>query len=274
MSVGAIAWALIPRGLRPVDKNILMIFADAVDSYSGELSAPLSAIAAAAEVSVRTAHDSISRLCDLGILSKRAEFSANLQKQNTYSIGPSFKPKETLFPLGSFCRPAVRVELPARPESKPVETFASLGSFCRVEEGFNENTEEQEQVEVVTLNGNSNLSNARRKKRAYLDENPPKLEEWMGYLKSDPKIDWFPVAEAEDSFDWYVAHGWRQKDGTRLVDWKAVLRRSARSWKKRSPREYAEIIRIRETAARASQPFVSEIAQIRARQRSAAAGPA
>jgi len=254
-----------------VDKMILIVFADAADAYSGELSAPLYAIAKASEVSVRTARDSIIRLCELGLLAKRAEFTGNLQKQNTYNFGPEFKPQETLFPLGSFCRPAVGSQSPVRPVSMLAETFAPPGSFRRVEEGIDVSPEQQQQDEVVDVNGNSNLSNARRKKRAYLDENPPKLEEWLEHLKSDPKIDWFPVASAEDSFDWYVAHGWCQKDGTRLVDWKALLRRSARSWKQREPREYTEIIRLRQTAARAAQPFVSEIAQIKARQREAAA---
>ena len=268
MSSEAVAWAWEQK-LDGKQKLVLLFFCEMADGASGEVTVKMRYIEEFCGLSKRVAIRVIASLVELGLLEKARSFDGNLQAENVFRV---IHPKAN---RSIFSRCQNRHRESGQESSADRSFRASRGvDFGTVEEGFNENTEEQEQVEVVTLNGNSNLSNARRKKRAYLDENPPKLEEWMGYLKSDPKIDWFPVAEAEDSFDWYVAHGWRQKDGTRLVDWKAVLRRSARSWKKRSPREYAEIIRIRETAARASQPFVSEIAQIRARQRSAAAGPA
>jgi hypothetical protein len=265
MSAGAVAWALKPRGLKPVDKIILVIFADTIDAYSGELSAPLSVIARAAEVSVRTAHDSILRLCALDLLEKRAEFEGGLQKQNTYAFGAEFRDKETLLPLGSFFRP----DHSAAGRNRAGSRTAPVGESCRVEEGFDVSPEQQD--EVVTLNGNSNLSNARRKKRAYLDENPPSVEDFLEFAKSDSKVDWLPSDEVELAHNWYVAHGWCQANGSRLVEWKPCLRSWAIRWKKKNPREYTEIIRLRQTAARAAQPFVSEIAQIRARQREAAA---
>lgn len=242
-----------PRGLRPVDKIILVVFADAVDAFSGELSAPLEAIAKAAEVSVRTAHDSINRLCEMGFLKKRAEFFGNLQKQNTYSTGDNFNPTETMFPLGSFCRPAAARNL----SSDAGLRSSPLGENCRVE-SYTPNLPEEQQ-DVVTLNGNSNLSNARRKKRAYLDENPPTPEEWLDRAKTDLKVieTLMPLVEAEQAYDWYVAHGWCQKDGGRLQDWPAILRRWARGWKSRNPQAYIEARRNKEAASRAQQggPF-------------------
>lgn len=251
MSAGAVAFALKPRGLRPVDKIILIIFADAIDGYSGELSAPLSVIARAAEVSVRTAHDSICRLCEMGFLEKKAEFDGNLQKQSTYALGSEFREQETLLPLGSFFRP----EAARGARNRAVLRSSPLGENCRVE--VNVPISPDEQDEVVTPNGNSNLSYARRKKRAYLDENPPTLEEWVDCSKNDPKVaeTLMPVVEAEQAYDWYVAHGWCQKDGTRLIDWKAVLRRWARSWKAKNPQAYANAKRERDTAARTPSSY-------------------
>ena len=268
MSVGAVAWAL-KQDLKPLEKIVLIVIANESDGFSGELAAPLSAIARVSRVSVKTAYRAIMKLCELGYVEKRSEFSGNLQKQNTYNIGPSFGREGSLFSLGQFDRPA---------EAGAGRNCAGLlrlplGQIDRVEEGFNESPEQQEQPVVAPVICNSNLSNARRKKRAYLDENPPTPEEWLERAKTDPRVmeTLMPLVEAEQAYDWYVAHGWCQKDGGRLVDWPALIRRWARSWKAKNPQAYIAAKRDLETTARAAQPFVSEIAQIKARQREAAA---
>lgn len=245
VSVAASAWAWKQK-LDAKQKLVLLFFSDVADGASGEVTVKMQYIEEYCGLSKRVAIRVIASLVEIGLIEKARSYEGNLQAENVFRV---------IFPgsnrsIFSPCHNRTRGE---SKEFSNDRTFrASRGvDFGTVDDGIKEQgTEQQEQDEVVDLNGKSSLSNARRKKRAYLDENPPTSEEWLEYLKSNPDIDWLPVAQAEDSYDWYVAHGWCQKDGTRLVEWKALLRRWARTWKAEHHQEYVSIKRDRETALR------------------------
>lgn len=267
MSAEATAWAWAQK-LDGKQKLVLLFFCEMADGASGEVTVKMRYIEEFCGISKRVAIRVIASLVELGLVEKARSYDGNLQAENVFRvIHPTAN--RSIF---SRCQNRTRGEIQ---ESSNDRMFrASRGvDFGTVEEGFNESPEQQEQPVVAPVICNSNLSNARRKKRAYLDENPPTPEEWLERAKTDPRVieTLMPLVEAEQAYDWYVAHGWCQKDGGRLVDWPALIRRWARSWKAKNPQAYIAAKRDLETAARAAQPFVSEIAQIKARQREAAA---
>lgn len=263
MSAEATAWAWAQK-LDGKQKLVLLFFCEMADGASGEVTVKMRYIEEFCGLSKRVAVRVIASLVELGLVEKARSFDGNLQSDNIYRV---------VHPTANrsiFSRCQNRT-IEGKQESSNDRAFrASRGyDFGTVEAIANPTTEQQ--GEVVTLNGKSEVSNARRKKRAYVDENPPTVEDFLEFAKSDEKVEWLPVDEVELAYNWYVAHGWCQANGDRLIEWKPCLRSWAIRWKKRNPREYTEIIRLRKTAARQDKPFVSEIAEIRARQREAAA---
>ena len=247
MSSEATSWAWAQK-LDGKQKLALLFFCEMADGASGEVTVKMRYIEEFCGLSKRVAIRVIASLVELGLVEKARSYEGNLQAENVFRvIHPTAN--RSIF---SRCHNRTRGE---SQESSNDRMFrASRGvDFGTVDEGIKEQgTEQQEQDEVVVLNGNSNLSNARRKKRAYLDENPPTTEEWLEYAKTDKNVvqTLMPLVEAEQAYDWYVAHGWCQKDGGRLQEWKSCLRRWARRWKAEHPQLYTQLKRERETAER------------------------
>lgn len=85
-----------------------------------------------------------------------------------------------------------------------------------------------------------------------LADNPPSLQEWVEYMKErEPLV---PAMRAEFYYGKWTANGWCRQDGTPYRNWKGLAIQSIAFWKDSFGREYLELKREAQTAARAPEP--------------------
>ena len=281
MSFECMAWAIKKKTGSAAAKAVLMHLANCTNHQTGICRPRIKVIAEECEISESTTKTCLKRLEEIGLITVIPRFKEGVQLANDYllnldgvgqnltqggsksdpGVGQNLTPVETGRSETGIETGRSRSAHANEPQQLP-QTFDPPTPLPEPAQTSGPAADPSTSTASPTTPGEPATTKRTRRKTApspssappppSLADNPPSLQEWVEYMKErEPLV---PAMRAEFYYGKWTANGWCRQDGTPYRNWKGLAIQSIAFWKDSFGREYLELKREAQTAARAPEP--------------------